>query len=101
MKKLIIKPSLFLKSNEEKAKIEKIKEAWKEDNFIVIPSEFSYKVVDNNVDILEQAKEEIQELLYEEVIIDNTTGEPTELTEKGEGLNMALDIVNKLIESEE
>ena len=53
------------------------------------------------LDKVEQAREEVQELLYDEIITDNTTGEPTELTEKGEGLNMALDIIYKLTESEE
>lgn len=52
------------------------------------------------LDKVELAKEKIQELLYQEVIEDNATGEPTELTEIGKGLNMALDIIYKLIESE-
>lgn len=46
MKKLIVRPGLFIRQDEEKAKIEKIEEAWKEDNFIVIPPEFTFEVVE-------------------------------------------------------
>lgn len=49
---------------------------------------------------IEQAKEEIQELINQNIIIDDTTGESMWLTETGEGLENALNILNELIESE-
>ena len=93
MKKLIVKPGLFLTPDKEKIKIEKIEEAWKKDNFIVIPPEFSYEVVDNNIDILKQARAEIESNK-------NTTSMLDWAKFYNNGLDKALEILDKLIESE-
>ena len=94
MKKLIVRPGLFLKKDEEKAIIDKIEKAWKEDNFIVIPPECSYEVVDNNVDVLKQAREEIESNK-------NTTSMLDCAEFYNNGLDKALEILDKLIESED
>ena len=94
MKKLIVRPGLFVKQDEEKIKIKRIEEAWKKDNFIVIPPEFSYEVVDNNIDILKQARAEIKSNK-------NTTSMLDWAKFYNNGLDKALEILDKLIESEE